>query len=153
MGIIERRNGLLHYVGTAPITTALIKKVLASNAKKREEERGEYHDGLASDPRTEKFYELLPDMFTTKTASEVAEKVGIPKTTMQRIFRKDKRFYRIRHGTYCKDTLVHDYEWSAKPFYGDRVEMTFTKPVTTSNAPTQQRRPVGIIRRFINWLW
>ena len=159
MGIIERRNGLLHFVSTAPINSALIAKVLGSNAKKRRQEKAKYDDGLAQDLRTEKFYELLPDTFTTSTAREVAEQVGIPKTTMQRIFRKDSRFYRLRHGTYCKDTLVKNYEWTFKPVTEEMFDVSLTrKPVPANDSPVidpplQPLPQVGIIRRFIRWIW
>jgi hypothetical protein len=159
MGIIERRNGLLHFVSTAPINSALIAKVLGSNAKKRRQEKAKYDDGLAQDLRTEKFYELLPDTFTTSTAREVAEQVGIPKTTMQRILRKDSRFYRLMHGTYCKDTAVKNYDWTFKPVTEEIFDVSLTrKPVTANDSPVieppvQPLPQVGIIRRFIRWIW
>jgi hypothetical protein len=95
MGLIELRNGLLHYVGTAPITTALIKKVLASNAKKREEEREGVHtyektlkwDDFSVNGRGAEFYKEINSLDATfpmkaprpePTPAMIApEKVGI----------------------------------------------------------------------------
>jgi hypothetical protein len=163
MGIIERRNGLLHFVSEAHINSSLIRKVLGSNANKRRQEKAKYDDGLAADPRTERFYELLPDLFTTKEAMKVAERVGIPKTTMQRIFRKDNRFYRIRHGTYCKDTAVINYDriltWEdantnpeSARFYAS-INNTPAEPTLFKRPIPKDEPRVGLIRSFIRWIW
>lgn len=105
MGIIERRNGTLHCTRER-IHSDMVVRVLNGNAEQRANEKKNYHDGLLPDPRTDEFYNRLPDFFTTGTAAIVATEVGIPKTTMQRIFRKDARFHRVRHGTYCKSTFA-----------------------------------------------
>ena len=118
MGIIERRNGTLHCTRER-IHTDMVVRVLNGNAEQRANEQKKYHDGLLPDVRTDEFYNRLPDFFTTGTAAIIAAEVGVPKTTMQRIFRKDKRFYRLRHGTYCKNTAVSNYDITSSFKVGD----------------------------------
>lgn len=94
MGLIERRDGML-YSKVDAVNTGTIRKVLNFNKEQRELEKH-------TNERTNAFYSKLPDEFTTAQALNVAASVGIPKVTMQRIFNKDKRFVKIRHGAYRK---------------------------------------------------
>jgi hypothetical protein len=152
LGIIERRNGVL-YCTRERIHADIIQKVLSGNAAQRMKEKATYHDGLRTDARTDAFYSRLPDFFTTGTAAVLALELGIPKTTMQRIFRKDKRFYRLRHGTYCKDTVPKNYTLDADFKVGDdHGWLTFQKTPQLEQAKAA-KKSIGLIRRFINWLY
>lgn len=163
MGIIERRDGMF-YCTRERINADMVMQVLSWNAKQRHIEKGTYHDGLKSNDRTDEFYARLPDFFTTETASIVAKELGIPKTTMQRIFRKDARFHRMMHGKYCKAHVATSYTFTPSPISADdkKVLMTFLNKeedsapvpaITEPQKPIENTVTVNLPPRTVSILW
>jgi hypothetical protein len=149
LGIILRNNGKL-YCTENPVNTDTVRRVLNNNANDRRIENE--MRGLPKSANA--FYAHLPERFTTAEATKVADSLGIPKTTMQRILRMDGRIAKDRHGKYGK---VHNYTHTV-PFKVANMtepERKALKEISEVELTFSARQPerVGLVRRFIRWIW
>lgn len=87
------------------------------------------------------FFQNLPHSFTAGEAVSIGQRIGISRTTVQRILHKDSRIVREKHGRYYKMSLREG-------------GITIALEKEPERIPNRKgTKHVGILRRLLRWIW
>ena len=142
MGLLKTQRGQgCVYIGPILKDEDDLKR-LASAVMERSCERQRRHRKKLGLPHVSKsLFDKLQDTFTTRQAEEIGKRIGISRTTVRRILKKDSRIVRNRHGHYSKMSMRHG---------GINITHESASDLASKKKSTKH---VGILRRLLRWIW